>query len=86
MERGEADMAEREYLEIQRRSTKFSRTQSRTLKELVSQARAGNPAAIVRLRERYRITLPLVEETLRRPRTPRQRRKAKGDRTHARRA
>jgi len=79
-------MTDREYLEIQRRATKFTRSESRTRKQLVIEARKGNPAAVARLRERYRITLPLVEETLRRPRMRSRTRKAQGDRTDARRS
>ena len=73
-------MTDREYLEIQRRATKYSRSESRTRKQLVIEARKGNPAAVARLHETYRITLPLVEAAMRRPRTRSRTRSARSSR------
>jgi hypothetical protein len=60
-------MKTREYLAIKRRIDDFELSEHLTRTKLLQEAKAGDPAALAALRERYGLRLPMVEETLRAP-------------------
>jgi hypothetical protein len=60
-------MKTREYLAIKRRIDDFELSEHLTRTKLLQEAKAGDPAALAALKERYGLRLPMVEETLRSP-------------------
>ena len=60
-------MKTREYLAIKRRIDDFELSEHLTRTKLLQEAKAGDPAALAALRERYGLRLPMVEATLRAP-------------------
>jgi hypothetical protein len=60
-------MKTREYLAIKRRIDDFELSEQLTRTKLMQGARAGDVRALILLRERYGLRLPLVEDTLKVP-------------------
>ncbi len=60
-------MKTREYLAIKRRIDDFELSEQLTRTKLMQGAKAGDVRALILLRERYGLRLPLVEETLKAP-------------------
>ncbi len=60
-------MKTREYLAIKRRIDDFELSEHLTRTKLLQEAKAGDPAALAALRERYGLRLPMVEESLKAP-------------------
>ena len=50
-----------EYRSIRRRAAEFDRAEREAKARLIQWAQAGDPAALAKLRQRYRLRLPLVE-------------------------
>jgi len=57
-------MKTREYIAIKRRIDDFEMAEALTRTKLMQGAKAGDPAALSRLRERYGLRLPMVEDAL----------------------
>ncbi len=55
-------MKTREYLAIKRRIDDFELSEALVRTKLMQEARAGDLEALYRLRERYGLRLPLIEE------------------------
>ncbi len=55
-------MKTREYLAIKRRIDDFELSEALARTKLMQEAKAGDPGALSRLRERYGLRLPLIEE------------------------
>jgi hypothetical protein len=62
-------MKTREYIEIKRRIDSFELSESMSRTRLIRGAMAGDVNALVQLRERYCLRLPLVEDRLK-PKQP----------------
>jgi hypothetical protein len=60
-------MKTREYLAIKRRIDDFELSEHLTRTKLMQEAKAGDTSALSRLRERYGLRLPLVEDSLKVP-------------------
>lgn len=60
-------MKTREYLAIKRRIDDFELSEQLTRTKLMQGARAGDVRALILLREKYGLRLPLVEETIKVP-------------------
>jgi hypothetical protein len=65
MAEGRLAMKTREYLEIKRRIDSFELSESLARTRLIRGAMAGDVGALILLRERYCLRLPLVENRLR---------------------
>jgi hypothetical protein len=57
-------MKTREYIAIKRRIDDFEMAEALTRSKLMQGAKAGDLAALSRLRERYGLRLPMVENAL----------------------
>lgn len=60
-------MKTREYLAIKRRIDDFELSEQLTRTKLMQGAKAGDVRALILLRERYGLRLPLVEDTIKVP-------------------
>jgi len=60
-------MKTREYLAIKRRIDDFELSEQLTRTKLMQGAKAGDVTALSRLRERYGLRLPLIEDSIKVP-------------------